>query len=160
MKKLLGFLSNFLVGKEEKVNSKKKRKTKAYKDNNISLVKEKIFEDIERKKAQEDHPAIAANLTSGELSQNTNWVGIETIGDYLNPIGNDNKHIVVLTKIGKRDFIHVATIECTNSLYSEWINCLCETMWHTRHKVLEDVHGNKYPVGQMIGLKCSIKYAR
>lgn len=109
----------------------------------------------ERNKAQQ----VASNLTVGELSKNVNWVGIEHVGKYLSPIGNDRKHKIILTRsVRHSGNVHIATIECTNAIYSEWVQSLCETMWHIEHKVLEDIHGNKYPLGQMLEMSCSIEY--
>ena len=124
----------------------------------IALIKKAIMEDKER--AMGDQPSIAANLVPGELSANVDWMGIETIGDYLTPFGNDNKHTIIITKAKRKaGIVTVAKIECTNSLYSEWVVCLCETSWHTKQKVLEDIHGNRYPVGDMCECQCEIRYA-
>lgn len=102
---------------------------------------------------------ITNNLSPGELSANVNWISIEQLGEYLSPIGNDNLHeIIIYEKARRSGLVKVATIECTNSIYSEWVKCLCESMWHLKHKVLYDIHGNAYPMGQMLEMTCSIKY--
>lgn len=125
----------------------------------LSIAIDQIKKDIERVKDTDNQPSIAAELVSGELSENVNWMGIETIGNYISPIGNDNLHKVILTEKNNRgQNIKIAEIECTNQIYSEWISCLCETMWHTKAKVLQDIYGNKYPVGLMCEFKCSIRF--
>lgn len=102
--------------------------------------------------------SIVSNVPVGWFSANVNWMHIQEAGQYLSPIGEDNKHIVTLTIFRKHTNRELVSFECTNAVYSEWVKCCCETMWHTKQKVLEDIHGNKYPVGDLCEVECSIKY--
>jgi hypothetical protein len=95
----------------------------------------------------------------GWFSENINWMFIQEAGQYLSPRGGDKKHVVMLTDVNRyAQNVEIVSFECTNAIYSEWVKCCCDTMWHTRQKVLEDMHGNRYPVGDLCEVACTIKY--
>lgn len=100
---------------------------------------------------------VANGLSIGDLSSNVDWMGIQKIGVYLSPVGTDNPHTVSIFRTSQKNVI-VASIRCTNSIYSEWIKCLCKTIWHTQSVVLYDIHNNPYPMGDMTGMDCTIEY--
>jgi len=126
-------------------------------DKNIREARRQFFDDITRKTERVND--IAGNLKPGDLSDNTNWIGIETIGHEVGPHGDDTEHTVIISKSARHSGnIEVARIKCTNYVYSEWITCLCETMWHTKSKILEDIHGRKYPLGKMLEMTATVTY--
>ncbi len=119
----------------------------------------KELREFEKQRTSNYIRDVAKELEVGVLSNNTNWLYIQEVGEFISPIGNDKLHKVILTEKNHRgQNIKIAEIECTNQIYSEWISCLCNTMWHTHNKILQDIHGNKYPVGKMCGYKCSIRF--
>jgi hypothetical protein len=102
---------------------------------------------------------VVDNLRPGDLSRNTNWMFIQSVGNYISPIGNDKKHTVTVYQTGARtENTIIAEIECTNSIYSEWLMACAVSMWHTENKVAQDIHGNFYPLGDMCGARCTIRY--
>lgn len=97
----------------------------------------------------------------GWLSENVNWIYIQEVGYYLSPIGNDDLHTVTLTSRQKHtDNVVIAKVDTTNAIYSEWIGCCCDTMWHTKNKVLRDIHGRSFPVGDLCEVVYSIEYGK
>lgn len=125
-------------------------------------VKEAVSEYQEQvenaRKGVED--IVKENATEvGWLSTNVNWMFIQEVGQYLSPRGGDRKHVVTLTEVNRyAQNVELVSFECTNAVYSEWVKCCCDTMWHTKQKVLEDIHGNRYPVGNLCNVICQIKY--
>lgn len=104
-------------------------------------------------------PGIAANLVPGDLSSNTDWMYIQDIGDHISPHGKDKKHKVIVYEAKRKTAkIKLAEIECTNSIYSEWLVACSNSMWHTQVKTARDIHGNFYNLGQMLNTVCTIKY--
>jgi len=100
----------------------------------------------------------ALNMQVGDITNNTNYSGIQKLGNYLSPIGDDNLHTVTITQRNKYHSHKIAEIEVTNQLYSEWIIACCNTMWHTDYKTFKDIHGNSYPVGKLLECTAAIKY--
>jgi len=128
-------------------------------DFEANKIDEETKEDFEKQNSLNYIRDTVNRMEVGNLSDNVNWLYIQEVGRYISPIVNDNLHTVILTEKNNRgQNIKISEIECTNQIYSEWISCLCETMWHTQSKVLQDIHGNKYPVGKMCGYKCSIRF--
>jgi len=118
-----------------------------------------LWEGIADKR--KDVPGVVKTLSPGDLANNTDWMFIQDVGDYIVPSGNDHLHVVCLYQIVSfSPSILIAEIECTNSIYSEWIVACSDSMWKTQNKVLYDIHGNQYSVGQMTSTACSIKYVR
>lgn len=108
---------------------------------------------------QEQLAKTAQSLKIGDLTENTDWMQIQEIGKFLSPKGNDRLHTVELIERNSQgENIPVTEFHCTNSIYSEWVKCLCETMWHTERKVLYDCYGNAYPMGKMCEYRCRIRY--
>jgi hypothetical protein len=104
-------------------------------------------------------PNIATTLTPGDLSENTDWLYIQDLGPYILPNGTDNKHTVHIYKTAKHEQnLLLASIECTNSIYSEWIVACANSMWQTQNKVFYDIHGNMFALGKMSCTKCQIVY--
>ena len=104
-------------------------------------------------------PDIVNTLAPGDLSGNTDWMYIQDLGPYMSPHGVDNKHTVHIYKTAEHEQnVLLASIECTSSIYSEWIVACSNSMWKTQHKVFYDIHGNSYAVGQMTYTKCQIVY--
>ena len=110
---------------------------------------------------RKDVPLVVKPLSPEDLANNTDWMFIQDVGDYIVPTGNDNLHIVEIYKKGYRaPSVLIAEIECTNLIYSEWIVACSISIWKTQNKVLHDIHGNQYSVGRMTSTECSIKYVR
>lgn len=104
---------------------------------------------------------IASRLSVGDLSNNTNWKFIQEIGEHLSPEGTDNLHRVTVTSNSPTsENVVLASFDCTNAIYSEWVTACSNTMWRTKNKVLKDIHGNSYPVGQMTYTKCTVEYVK
>jgi len=100
----------------------------------------------------------ALNMQVGDITNSTNYSGIQQLGNYLSPIGDDKPHTVIITQCNKYHSHKIAVIEVTNQLYSEWIIACCNTKWHTVHKTFKDIHGNSYPVGKLLECTAAIKY--
>lgn len=98
----------------------------------------------------------ADTLEKGEITNNINYMGIQHMGKYLSPIGTDNPHTVYLYE--KRNRLCIASILCTNEIYSEWIVACCQTMWHTKSLIFKDVNGNSFPVGKLLECTAEIRY--
>jgi hypothetical protein len=98
--------------------------------------------------------SIVSNLVEGELTSNTDWFHIQEVGQFLSPKGTDNLHNVIV-KDGESV---LATIKCTNSLYSEWLVACANSMWKTRPKVAKDIYGNTHYLGKMIGFNCEVSW--
>jgi hypothetical protein len=113
----------------------------------------------QEEKAQVAVPAVAKTLVSGALSANQDWLYIQDLGPYISPYGIDNKHTVRIYKTADyQQNVLLASVECTNSIYSEWIVACSNSMWKTQNKVFYDIHGNSHPVGKMTYTKCQIVY--
>ena len=102
---------------------------------------------------------VAKELVVGELTDNTNWLHIQEIGKHISPIGNDKLHKITVWSVrpnsGK---VKLASLTCTNSIYSEWVVACSNSMWKTQNKVLEDIEGNTFPVGKMTHTQVHIQY--
>lgn len=105
-----------------------------------------------------DIKIVALNMEVGDITNNTNYSGIQQLGNYFSPIGDDKPHTVIITQCNKYHSHTIAEIKVTNQLYSEWIVACCNTMWHTEHKTFKDIHGNSYPVGKLLECTATIKY--
>lgn len=134
-------------------------------EKSISLKPEAIREVMQRHYDQEDQARSEVESQMmlvdkpGILSENVDWMFIQEAGQYLSPVGSDSKHTVTLTERRRHTGnVVIAKFECTNTIYSEWVKCCCDTMWHTKNKILEDIHGNKYPVGKLCEVTCTIRY--
>lgn len=104
-------------------------------------------------------PGVAKNLKPGDLSNNQDWMYIQDIGQYISPCGNDRKHTVIVQEVRRHTVgVEIARIECTNSIYSEWIVACSNSMWHTQAKTAQDIHGNFYHLGQMCQTRCTVTY--
>ena len=114
---------------------------------------------VERiKNGEKKVPDVAKRLQPGELTQNSNWMYIQSVGDYISPVGNDKLHTVKIFEVKDETRTMLAKIECTNSIYSEWLVACSNSMWHTKFIVAHDIHGNQFPLGKMISTVCEIKY--
>lgn len=121
---------------------------------------DRLYEMSEdRNDALSSLPTLVSSLSPGDISSNINYMYIQEIGKHLSPIGNDNLHTIILKRRNKIVSEPVARIECTNSLYSEWLAACCETMWKTEFKVAYDIHGNIYTLGKMTQLDYEIEYS-
>lgn len=104
-------------------------------------------------------PDVVNMLAPGDLSANANWRYIQDLGPYMSPHGIDTTHTVHIYKTAEHEQnVLLASIECTSSIYSEWIVACSDSMWKTQHKVFYDIQGNSYAVGQMTYTKCQIVY--
>lgn len=107
---------------------------------------------------QSDIEKIARNLKPGNLTENTDWVHIEAVGNFLSAKGDDRRHTIVLIEENHGENITIAKIPCSNFIYSEWVSACCNSMFHFKNKTLIDVHGRPHFVGKLCSVRCFIKY--
>ena len=137
------------------------------KERKISKYKS-LYDEAEKQRNNKSHyykfptdadiEMVASYVQIGDITNSTNYIGIERLGNYLSPIGDDKPHTVIITQCNKYHSLTIAEIKVTNQLYSEWIMACCNTRWHTEHKTFKDVHGNSYPVGKLLECTATIKY--
>lgn len=103
--------------------------------------------------------SIANRMKEGEVIRNKNWIRIEELGEYLSPIGNDPIHTVEVyqRRMYSNDEL-LCSFQSTNFIYTEWVQVVAESMWHVKSKVLKDIKGRKYFVGDMCESRVMVKY--
>lgn len=101
---------------------------------------------------------VAESLTIGEVTENTNYSGIQELGNYISPVGNDKRHTVNIFEIRNQQKVLLASIQVTNILYSEWMIACCNSMWKTKFKVFHDCYGNVFPVGKLLQCTATLQY--
>lgn len=103
---------------------------------------------------------IADKLVPGELSQNTNWMHIQSIGKFISPQGDDPVQEVTVWQRGPHqgEASLMASLEVTNTVYAEWLSACSNSMWHTKHVTAYDRHGQAYFLGKMTGTEVTQEY--
>lgn len=103
---------------------------------------------------------IADKLVPGELTENTNWMHIQSVGKFISPQGDDPVQEVSVWQRGSNqgEATLMASLEVTNTVYAEWLIACSNSMWHTEHVTAYDRHGQAYFLGKMLGTEVTQEY--